>query len=878
MKRTLITLVFLIIPFLSVYLAAEEVQTTGTISITSFGGKPDMHTNLRMIMARAINYCKAHPGTRLTFPKGRYDFAPASDGDYVMKMNGLKNCIIDGQGSEFVFHGRCAVSHIVNCSGLTLKNFSVDWDRPFISQCTIERVGGGYLDVSIDKEKYPYVIQGDTILFKANNMPFAADNWALPVAPLFNNLYDKDSRNILYGTVDNPLGDIFHKRVSVLSNGFLRFFGQHNGYNPPVGSVQSLYHGTYIRNCFDVGGSKDITFRNIPVYHCLSMTVVGVRSENITMDGIGPRVNYSKGRYFSTISDAFHFINCKGLILLENCACNGQGDDMLNVCGAYLKVLSKTGTSTVTLDRSSYTEAGDTVWLVNNKTYTRGETRVVKSISNSGNTIFMTFDKALPEDLGEGWLIENKTWTPDVTVRHCKILHGNRARGLLLDTPGKVLIENNYFSTAGTAILFGSYMEQWKESGPSENVEIRNNTFDNCFTSPWGAAIISLEAPIAPASIGSDTYHNNVRIHDNTFRSFGTPIVSATGAGSLVFSRNKIIKTTDYPALSNVEAGVVLNACRKAVMRDNNWDADYTYTKVKTYNMAGSDLSNITDYRTMLREEAAKDGSQYRYGTKPGFIADKAAVDSYTDIMTRAKQQAATATQLSAKTLLESLIKARKALDTAAVVPLTTGWYYILAADSASLSTERRTALLSAEGAKEPAWQEAADRDWHYVWHITRLDTAASLCDVRGPLFAVKNYATGLCLDAAALSDSGQPVALTSGQLTPQFFLPLDKAGHFALTNLSDGEMPALFLSRTDNGATVLGRATRGGDAAWRLERIPQDIINGIHATTVDRKSGKVDAYSLDGTLVSRGQNADETTENLSKGIYIIGGKKVLVK
>lgn len=142
----------------------------------------------------------------------------------------------------------------------------------------------------------------------------------------------------------------------------------------------------------------------------------------------------------------------------------------------------------------------------------------------------------------------------------------------------------------------------------------------------------------------------------------------------------------------------------------------------------------------------------------------------------------------------------------------------------------------------------------------------------------MKNYATGLCLDAAALSDSGQPVALTSGQLTPQFFLPLDKAGHFALTNLSDGEMPALFLSRTDNGATVLGRATRGGDAAWRLERIPQDIINGIHATTVDRKSGKVDAYSLDGTLVSRGQNADETTENLSKGIYIIGGKKVLVK
>lgn len=252
-------------------------------------------------------------------------------------------------------------------------------------------------------------------------------------------------------------------------------------------------------------------------------------------------------------------------------------------------------------------------------------------------------------------------------------------------------------------------------------------------------------------------------------------------------------------------------------------------------------------------------------------------MDSYTDIMTRAKQQAATATQLSAKTLLESLIKARKALDTAAVVPLTTGWYYILAADSASLSTERRTALLSAEGAKEPAWQEAADRDWHYVWHITRLDTAASLCDVRGPLFAVKNYATGLCLDAAALSDSGQAVALTAEPLTPQFFLPLDKAGHFALTNLSDGEMPALFLSRTDDGATVLGRATRGGDTAWRLESIPQDVISNIRQSLRTGKGETVNVYSADGTLLKSSADADKAAEGLPEGIYIIGGKKRLL-
>ena len=62
----------------------DTEQAMTEVSITTFGGKPDTHTNLRMIMARALNYCKTHPGTRLTFPKGRYDFAPASEGDYVI--------------------------------------------------------------------------------------------------------------------------------------------------------------------------------------------------------------------------------------------------------------------------------------------------------------------------------------------------------------------------------------------------------------------------------------------------------------------------------------------------------------------------------------------------------------------------------------------------------------------------------------------------------------------------------------------------------------------------------------------------------------------------------------------------------------------------
>ena len=304
-----------------------------------------------------------------------------------------------------------------------------------------------------------------------------------------------------------------------------------------------------------------------------------------------------------------------------------------------------------------------------------------------------------------------------------------------------------------------------------------------------------------------------------------------------------------------MEAGIILDGCRNASIKNNNWDADYTYTKLKTTNMKSTDYKNRTDYRSMLQKEARSDSSRFKYGTEPGFIADSNVVNSYNSVLAQAKQQSGSATQLSAKTLLENLIKARKVLDTATVVPLTTGWYYILAADSAAEATGARRALTAPDAATSPVWQEAIERDWHTVWHITRIDSTASVYDVRGPLFSAQNYATS----------------------TPQFFLPLDKAGHFALTNLSDGEMPALFLSRTDDGATVLGRATRGGDTAWRLESIPQDVISNIRQSLRTGKGETVNVYSADGTLLKSSADADKAAEGLPEGIYIIGGKKRLL-
>ena len=85
----------------------------------------------------------------------------------------------------------------------------------------------------------------------------------------------------------------------------------------------------------------------------------------------------------------------------------------------------------------------------------------------------------LPEQLPEGPLsMENLTWYPDVVMRK-NIIRDNRARSALITTKGKVLIEDNYFSSQMHGILIEGDNNSWYESGAVQDVTIRNNTFVN---------------------------------------------------------------------------------------------------------------------------------------------------------------------------------------------------------------------------------------------------------------------------------------------------------------------------------------------------------------------------------------------------------------
>lgn len=199
---------FLLISLATIPASAQEV-----IPITRFGAIPNSQTDVMPAVKQALEYCKDKSDVVISFPEGRYDFWPTryadktdSIGFDLQKMNDLT---IDGNGSEFIFHGWMEIAHVDSCSNILFKNFSVDWDRPLISQAEITKSTDTYLDVKIDRKSYPYVIENKKILF-------LGEGWKLPVLNVYNNLYDKTNKEIVYNSWDSPLGNIFEQEAEEL--------------------------------------------------------------------------------------------------------------------------------------------------------------------------------------------------------------------------------------------------------------------------------------------------------------------------------------------------------------------------------------------------------------------------------------------------------------------------------------------------------------------------------------------------------------------------------------------------------------------------------------------------------------------------------------
>ena len=572
-----------------------------TIDVAAFGVKPDTKENMTPAVRHLMEACTNNPAS-VTFPKGRYDFWPDKPGAMTTAfwISNARKLRLDGGGSTFIFHGLMNPFKITRSQDVRLHDFSIDWDRPFITQGSIAGVSDEWVDIAIDKAQYPYVIENGRAWFTGEDWKRGVDG--------YNILYDKTTKEVVYKTRDNPLGMDFNKRAEEVKTGMVRFYGKPK-IKPEIGTYIALNHGRYLVACFEVSRCEDVVFKDITVYHSLSHGVVASRVENLTLDTFNIAANEQKGRVFSSVADGFHLVHCKGDVVIENCAHTGLGDDFLNSHGRNCVVKKRLSDYTVQVTGADCTDAGDDVWLLRKGEAQRREICRVVSVKqvrleNKKWGHDVTFAQPLPADFKEGDFFENKTWNATLTLRHCKILKCHRARGILVTTPEKVVIEKNLFRTAGAAILIEGDTDVWFESGANRNVLIRDNVFEDCLTSgcetgnrwEWGEAIITITPSQKPDSVESEPYHRNIRIEGNTFKTFDLPLVRARSVRGLAFKNNTIEHTATYEPFAWQKASFWFDGCREVTVRGNRYADAYEGRTIWTEHMRADDL-NVKDGR-----------------------------------------------------------------------------------------------------------------------------------------------------------------------------------------------------------------------------------------------------------------------------------------
>ncbi len=220
--------------------------------------------------------------------------------------------------------------------------------------------------------------------------------------------------------------------------------------------------------------------------------------------------------------------------------------------------------------------AGDEIGFVRNDTLeTVGKGAVCEVNSLNKTFTRLKFSTTLPPEIGAGFSVENLDWQPDVTIRGCTT-RGNRARGFLLSSAGKILVENNLFHNPGAAILVAGDANFWLESGAVHDLTIRGNTFDNCLYGVWGRAVIDINPEIAPEKQEQNPrYHRNIHIENNHFRTFDNRLLRAQCVDGLTISGNTIEISEAYPLQAPKSELFEVAHCSNVLIENNTFASHF---------------------------------------------------------------------------------------------------------------------------------------------------------------------------------------------------------------------------------------------------------------------------------------------------------------
>ncbi len=466
--------------------------------------------------------------------------------DTAFYLKGLSNVTIDFDGATLLLLDDAIQPFILDeCENVSIKNVTIEYERCLMDEIDI-----------VD-------IKDDEIWFKQTEkqkryFPMKAENGCLvPVAgdkeypdafkaPHFFNLYDKNTKESVAMCLvrigkDLPVipKEQFPFKYFELSAEQRGEYIVMSGELPPsilsdVTCAQS-HSARDVSSCFIIR-SKNTRLENFRVLNGAGMGILGMYSENITLDGLKYYSDELSHGIATNAADALHLISCFGNVEIVNCIFEGMKDDAINIHSNYYTVESVDNSvihAKIRTDVQAHPAVnahykmfgdGDTIAVYNGSTTLEKQTLTIKQVDITGDFTADLFVDTDTSEMCNGDTIENLTIQPNVHIKNTRF--GKAKTHLRLQTRGKILIED---CECSLKILLPGDKNYWYEASPVNDLTIKNCKFvgNNAFIESYPEFDSCPESPY---------YHSGIKVIGNAFDST-TPLVLRYCKG-IVFEEN----------------------------------------------------------------------------------------------------------------------------------------------------------------------------------------------------------------------------------------------------------------------------------------------------------------------------------------------------
>lgn len=539
---------------ISLVLLAACKPAEKEVSLTDFLEEGTVDGDASLAFRNALDYCKSHKAKALVIPAGTYNVFPEFAYErYVYVSNNdasLKRILLDvsdmhgfeikGDSATIVMHGFMTPFIIERSSDIKISGINLDCDRTFHSEGRIEGVGDDYIDVRFTSD-YPYRVEDGKIHY------YDAQGVEYPSSHMLE--FDAVRREPAYRAVDYWTGE--NVPAEHRPDGIVRFTIRN--IKATVGNVMVM--GASNRYCpaFVLTQSEGITLTDVNIWHAGGMGVIGQFSKDIELRRVHVVPSPRKERIISITADATHFVHCSGYLRMLDCDFFNQIDDATNIHGIYAPIrrILPGNRLMVTFGNGAQVgqellQPGMDVELVSQKNLITLATGKVKAVRRINESWMEAEVEGNLEGVEAGNLIV-PVIAPEVLIKGCR-LGNNRARGFLLGSRAGMVIEDCWFHSAGSSILFEGDGNYWYEQAGPHDVTIRHNTFSDCMYGAWtwGQAVIASGG--GPRNDREEcAYNRNVVIEDNRFVLTDPRLLNIYSTDSCVVRGNTIEFSTAYP-------------------------------------------------------------------------------------------------------------------------------------------------------------------------------------------------------------------------------------------------------------------------------------------------------------------------------------------